>query len=48
VTSSRLKIAIDVFLTPAEFERVYRAVFPAGEFTPFYPTMAMDWKPALA
>jgi SAM-dependent methyltransferase len=40
-------LSSDVFLTPAEFEAVYGAVFPGAEFTPMYRTIAMHWrKPA--
>jgi hypothetical protein len=37
-------LATDVFLTPAEFEAVYGAVFPGADFTPFYRTLAMHWQ----
>ncbi len=36
-------LTTDVFLTPAEYQQVYEAVFPGAGFTPFYRTMAMHW-----
>jgi len=49
MTYSRLKMTTDVFLAPAEFEQVYRAVFAAAEVAPFYRTTAMHLRrPALA
>lgn len=40
-------LSTDVFLTPADFGRLYRAAFPGSELTPMYRATAVVWTDGL-